>query len=214
MPDLYILGGANGVGKTTWYYSAVEQGVIDKELPFINVDILTLQHFGAYSVENIANAEQLARVKMTELISEGKSFLIESNLAKMSDYDWISAMRNKGYDTHLFFLGTNDVETNIKRVAQRVKEGGHNVAEAIIVHRYNIALTYLKSKLLDFTEAKLIDVSSEISKEMVSLEKQKILYKHPEIESWAKDSISIIERLQSRLVEKKELKDRNKGLGR
>ena len=38
MPKLYILGGANGVGKTTWYQTGIEQKYITAELPFINVD--------------------------------------------------------------------------------------------------------------------------------------------------------------------------------
>ena len=37
MPILYILAGPNGTGKTTFYSIAVQTGLIDENLPFINV---------------------------------------------------------------------------------------------------------------------------------------------------------------------------------
>jgi predicted ABC-type ATPase len=218
MPSLYVLGGANGVGKTTWYHTGIEQGYISKELPFINIDNIALKELGGYTAENIARAEELGRQQMTTLIREGKDFMIESNLSKTADYDWIAAMRKQGYDTVLFFLSTNNVEINKERVQQRVIEGGHDIAAPIIEHRHSMSLTYIKSKLLDFTEARLIDVSTDRPREMAHLRQRQILYQHPEIENWAKESLHIAERLQQRQQLKEEqeelqLRQRNKGLG-
>jgi len=42
MPVLYILGGANGSGKTTWYNSQVAIGDIDPSIPFVNIDNIVL----------------------------------------------------------------------------------------------------------------------------------------------------------------------------
>jgi predicted ABC-type ATPase len=115
MPTLYVLGGANGVGKTTWYQTGVQNSSITPELPFVNVDLIVTQEFGGYTPENIALAEQKARDKMKELIGGGIDFMIESNLAKTSDYEWIELMRKNGYETNLYFLGTGDVEINKAR---------------------------------------------------------------------------------------------------
>ena len=46
MPTLYILAGPNGAGKTTFYQTAIEEGFISKELPFINVDLITKDELG------------------------------------------------------------------------------------------------------------------------------------------------------------------------
>lgn len=217
MPGLYVLGGANGVGKTTWYHTGIEQGYISKELPFINVDNIAFKELGGISPDNMVKAEQMARERMTNLIGEHKDFMIESNLSKTSDYDWIASMRKQGYDTTLFFLGTNNVEINKMRVQQRVLEGGHDIAPSIIEHRYSMGLSYLKSKLLDFKEARLIDVSTERPREMATLKQGQILLQHPEIEKWAQESLHLTQRLQEKLTiakeQKQELKPRDKGLG-
>jgi predicted ABC-type ATPase len=93
MPKLYILGGVNGAGKTTWYQTGIEQKYITSELPFINVDSIVLKELRGYTPENIVRGEQLARERMSILVKGNKDFMIESNLSKTSDYDWISAMR-------------------------------------------------------------------------------------------------------------------------
>ncbi len=74
MPALYVLGGANGVGKTTWYQLGVENKSINPELPFINIDLIVLRELGGYTAENLAKAEQIAREKMKALIQEKKGF--------------------------------------------------------------------------------------------------------------------------------------------
>jgi predicted ABC-type ATPase len=113
MSTLYVLGGANGVGKTTWYQFGLESSAISPELPFINIDMIVLREFGTYTTENIVKAEQIAREKMRQLLLERKDFMIESNLSKAADYDWIERMRKNGYETVLYFLGTGNIEINI-----------------------------------------------------------------------------------------------------
>lgn len=58
MPTVYILAGPNGTGKTTFYSIAVETGFIGKDLPFINVDLIT-QSLGAYTEENFEGRRNL-----------------------------------------------------------------------------------------------------------------------------------------------------------
>ena len=234
MPTLYVLGGANGVGKTTWYQTGIENNAINLELPFINLDTIIHHELGGYTSENIAKGEQLAKERIATFIKERKDFIIESNLSKSSDYDWLELMRKNGYETVLFFLGTIDVEINKKRVNARVNEGGHNVAEPIIEHRYRMGLSYLKSKVLNFSEATLIDVSTHEARMVAHLQKGQILYKEVECPKWVQESLHIAERLEQKLrltnnqtlkhhlnPQKKDLSEkqknqirlRNKGLG-
>jgi predicted ABC-type ATPase len=197
MPILHILGGANGVGKSTWYSIGIDSGYISPSLPFINVDVIQ-KELGDCTPENVIRAEEIARARMQELISENKDFLIESNLAKSSDYDWINLMRAKGYKTSLFFLGTVDVDINKKRVLQRVKEGGHSVAEPIIEQRYQMGLSYLKREILSFDDAKLIDMSDFFPKELAVLQQGKIIFRDPDVPSWVSDVLFLTDRLQQR----------------
>jgi hypothetical protein len=48
MPTLYVLGDANGVGKTTWYQTGIENIEVDPETPFINIGTIVLRELGGY----------------------------------------------------------------------------------------------------------------------------------------------------------------------
>jgi len=198
MPALYILPGPNGAGKTTYYNTAVEQGFIDPSLPFINVDNIAKIELGGYTQENFAKADAIARVRIASFIQNEETFMIESNLAKASDYEWIEKMIKRGYEAILYFLGTADIDVNKNRVKKRVKEGGHDIPESIIEHRYKMGLSYLKSKLLIFKEAYLIDNSRDIAREVVSLKDCRIIEKSEDCPKWAVDVLYIIERLNER----------------
>ncbi len=110
-----------------------------------------------YTAENFVKADVIARAKNASYLSEMADFMIESNLATQKDYDWITAMTRKGYEVMLFFLCTSFLEINYNRVKKRVAEGGHDVAEPIIEHRYRMGLTYLKGNFSLFTKVYLID---------------------------------------------------------
>lgn len=198
MPTLFVLGGANGVGKTTLYQTGVGQFEVDPKTPFINVDTIALHELGDYTPANLARAEELARERMKLLIQEKKDFIIESNLSKSSDYEWIALMRKNGYDTVLFFMGTDSVKINIERVHRRVQEGGHDIPEPIIEQRYRMGLTYLKSNVLLFSKATLFDASMGRLQKLAFLQKGQIFYKTPDCPDWAKNCLQIAERLQEK----------------
>ncbi len=198
MPRLYILGGANGVGKTTWYQFGIQSNAISPDLPFINIDLIVLHELGGYTPENIAMAEQIARERMRLLLKERNDFMIESNLSKTADYDWIALLRKNGYETILFFLGTNTVEINKMRVKARVLEGGHDVADPIIEQRYQTGLSYLKTKLLDFSEATLFDVSTHEPRRMAELRSGKITFKSQDCPLWVRTSLEVAEMIELR----------------
>lgn len=199
MPILYILAGPNGAGKTTWYNTAVEQGFIDPSLSFINIDLITLTELGGYSGENFIKAELIARERISAHILSRESFMIESNLSKTSEYEWIGGLVKNGYEPVLYFLGTDDIDINKNRVKKRVREGGHDVPDVIIEHRYRMGLSYLKSKILIFKEAYIIDNSEEESKVLVILKSGKIVKKESVCPAWIEDLLWIATRIQDRI---------------
>ncbi|MBX2963044.1 MAG: hypothetical protein KF687_11070 [Cyclobacteriaceae bacterium] len=196
MPTLYILAGPNGAGKTTYYETAIEEGFIDSSLPFVNVDLITRSLPGMYTEENFTKADVIAREKISFHINQMSDFMIESNLALQKDYDWIHAMIKKGYDVVLFFLCTSFLEININRVKKRVAEGGHDVAEPIIEHRYKMGLTYLKGSLQIFSKVYLIDNSEETALVMAEINNGILTMKEPNAPGWVTNALYIIERLK------------------
>ncbi len=195
MPTLYILAGPNGAGKTTFYYKAIEEGFINPDLAFVNVDIIARNELGGYTEENFVKAAEIARQRMTIYLKKQEDFMIESNLAKDADYDWIESIRKAGYGVILYFLCTENTEVNIDRVERRVKEGGHYIPPHIITDRYKMGLIYLQSKLHLFKEAYLIDNTNETVKEMAMLTDGKIEKEIKILPEWVKKVLTLVKLL-------------------
>lgn len=201
MPVLYILAGPNGTGKTTFYSIAVESGFIAPNLPFINVDIIT-QNLGGYTEENYIKASEIYRHTIKGYMESNNDFMIESNLADSRSYEWLTLLKNKGYQIVLYYLSTDDVMINIGRVQRRVVEGGHDIAESIIRTRYSQSHSYLKTKLSEFKEVYLIDNTYDTSEVQVKLVDGVIMERASELQNWVTEVISINERLQNKRIKK------------
>lgn len=197
MPVLYVLAGPNGTGKTTFYSIAIQSGFISKDLPFINVDILT-QNLGGYTEENYIKASEIYRQSVKNHMELSNDFMIESNLADNRSYDWIALLKKRNYKVVLYYLSTDDVSINIGRVQRRVVEGGHDIPESIIRSRYIQSHSYLKSKLSEFKEVYLIDNSSDIPQFQVKMADGILVEKAIDLVNWIKEVISIYERLENR----------------
>jgi predicted ABC-type ATPase len=195
MPFLHILGGANGAGKSTYYDAAVKTGEIDPGLPFLNVDNVAKIEFGGYSPKSTLAAEEVVRQRMSELLKENQSFIIESNLAKSSEYEWLEKLAKKGYDLTLDFLSLGNTAINKYRVHNRVIQGGHDVPDHIIEQRSAMGISYLKAKIFIFKFARFIDNSQEQFKDVALTEFGKIVKMNHDCPQWAKDILYIAQRL-------------------
>lgn len=121
--------------------------------------------------------------------------MIESNLAKASDYDWLVNMQKAGYEIILYFLCTKDIHINIDRVERRVKEGGHFIPAHIITDRYKMCIIYLRSKLDLFKEVYLIDNTEQAVKEMAMLKNGLILFEDDNPPDWVTNLLFIVKKL-------------------
>ena len=198
MPTLFILAGPNGAGKTTYYTNAIEQNFIDPHLPFINVDLIALKELGGYTEENFAQANLFARERIGRHLKSGEDFMIESNLAVQSNYDWIENVIKQGYNVILYFLCTSLLTINIERIQERVLEGGHYIPDNIVEHRYKMGLTYLKSKIFIFKEVYLIDTTYDTAQLMTIIKDGKIELKNSNSPAWVNDVLFLFEKLMEK----------------
>jgi len=76
--------------------------------------------------------------------------------------------------------------------------GGHDVAEPIIEQRYQMGMSYLKAKVLDFSDATLIDVSTHEPRRMAQLLNGRIVFKDPNCPLWVHDSLELAEKIELR----------------
>jgi predicted ABC-type ATPase len=68
--------------------------------------------------------------------------------------------KQKGWQINLIYIGIDNVEVNIDRVAQRVAEGGHNVPIEDIRRRYKRSLENLPIALQLVDNASIYDNST------------------------------------------------------
>jgi len=68
--------------------------------------------------------------------AKAESFALETTLAVLSYLQHIRLWKAQGYRISLFFLAFPTAERAIPRVAERVRQGGHSIPEAVIRRRF------------------------------------------------------------------------------
>jgi len=134
MPDIFIIAGCNGAGKTTAAYNLLPE--VFKTVEFVNADEIArgLSPFNPSGVAFQAGRIMLERVE--QLVEENQSFSFETTLSGLAYLSFIKKAKEKGYGITFFFVYLNSEELAIERVAIRVSKGGHTIAEDVIRRRY------------------------------------------------------------------------------
>lgn len=134
MPNLYVIAGCNGAGKTTASYIMLPKIFDCRE--FVNADNIAAE-LSPSNVESVAfEAGRLMLSRINQLIEEKIDFAFETTLATRSYVSLIKKAQGVGYKITLFFYWLNSPELAEIRVAKRVKKGGHNIPSDIIRRRY------------------------------------------------------------------------------
>lgn len=135
---IIIIAGPNGAGKTTFARSFLPE---EAQCPrFINADLIAA---GLSPFDPDAAAIKAGRLMLEEIgycERRGESFAFETTLSGLSYLRHIRRWRARGYHVALFFLSLPTVETAIARVAERVRQGGHNIPEDVIRRRFATGL--------------------------------------------------------------------------
>lgn len=132
---VYVLVGPSGSGKSTLIANMYENNVFGNSendfVPFIN------RHF---TDKSMSLAQEIAF--KNELLSKGKSFMIESAKFDENYSDFIKLMKIKyGYKICLIYLTKWHPQENISMVRKRKREGGHGseqveLSEKVISEMY------------------------------------------------------------------------------
>lgn len=133
-PRLYIIAGCNGAGKTTASFTVLPNALDCRE--FVNADEIAhgLSPFAPEEMALVAGRIMLRRI--AELIAARKTFAIETTLATRSYRNTVRRAHAAGYEVVLLFFWLPSPEMALMRVAQRVRNGGHNIPEPTVRQRY------------------------------------------------------------------------------
>ncbi|MFZ2237855.1 MAG: zeta toxin family protein [Dokdonella sp.] len=135
---IIIIAGPNGAGKTTFARSFLPE---EADLPrFINADLIAAG-LAPFAPETAAiKAGRLMLEEIAQCAARGESFAFETTLAGLSYLRHIAGWRAQGYRVGLIFLSLPDAESATARVAARVRQGGHDIPEAVIRRRFAAGL--------------------------------------------------------------------------
>jgi predicted ABC-type ATPase len=129
-----IIAGPNGAGKTTFAREFLPH---EAGCPvFLNADLIAA---GLAPFAPETAAVQAGRLMLTELsrhFSAGDSFAFEPTLSGRGYAQHIRTWQAAGYRVKLTFLQLDNADEAVARVAQRVRQGGHDIPEATIRRRF------------------------------------------------------------------------------
>jgi predicted ABC-type ATPase len=138
MPTAYLIAGPNGAGKTTFATEFLPDFVHCRE--FVNADLIAAG-LSPFAPETQAiRAGRLVLTRIKELAGARQDFGFETTLAGRGYVKLISELKRAGYRVILFFLWLPDAEMAVARVANRVRQGGHDIPEPVIRRRFEAGL--------------------------------------------------------------------------
>jgi predicted ABC-type ATPase len=150
VPNIYIIAGCNGAGKTTASFTILPEMLDCKE--FVNADEIA-KGLSPFQPENVSfQAGRIMLERIDELLNNEVDFAFETTLTTLSYINTIKLAKEKGYTISLLYFWLNDVNLAIERVKTRVNEGGHNIPEETIRRRYSRGIVNLTTKFIDICD--------------------------------------------------------------
>ncbi len=155
-PELWLLVGGNGAGKTTFY----QRFLARRKIPLVNADNIARSVWPDAPEKHSYEAALIAEKERFRLLEEHQSFCFETVFSHPSKVDFVGAAKAAGFRIRLFYFHLELASLNKARVASRVKSGGHNVPETKIEARIPRTLANLRQCVGLVDELHLVDNTS------------------------------------------------------
>ena len=124
---------------------------------------------------NSYHASFVATYLAEKLFESRQSFAFETVMSHPSKLDFLRMARKEGYKTYLYFIFTDDLNTNLARVQLRISDGGHAVSPEHTLARAPRTFKLLPQAFALADSAFVIDNSDEAR--LVLKKENSILYR-------------------------------------
>jgi predicted ABC-type ATPase len=133
-PRCILIARPNGAGKTTFArrYLPENAGVVH----FLNADLMAS---GLSPLKPEIAAIAAARMVLGEidrLVAERADFAFETTLSGLTYVQRLQSWKRAGYRIDIVYLKLSSSRLALRRVAARVRQGGHNVPRADVLRRF------------------------------------------------------------------------------
>jgi predicted ABC-type ATPase len=160
-PIVVLLAGPNGAGKSTSAAHLLKDALAVEE--FVNADVIA-QGISAHRPETVAvTAGRVMLERLRFLAATRHDFALETTLAGRGHAQWLKQLRSGGYRSQLIFLSLPSPDLAVARVADRVRQGGHDVREPIIWRRFRSGLRNLFSLYMHIVDGWQVYDNAEIT---------------------------------------------------
>jgi predicted ABC-type ATPase len=175
-PQLWIVAGPNGSGKTSIYDNADIED-FGRSVWIINPDALAKRIRDIERMDPVpANVEAVQRIErwLYSSIDAHQAVGVETVLSTPKYRALVLAAKKRRFAVRLIYVLLNSAQLNIERVRLRVAKGGHDVPTDKIVERRARSLAQLPWFLRQSDDAWLFDNSGESPQLIGSKTKGKI----------------------------------------
>jgi predicted ABC-type ATPase len=133
-PRCIVIAGPNGAGKTTFALRYLPNNA--RVIHFVNADLIAA---GLSPLKPELASIAAARTVLAEIDRLAKAradFAFESTLSGLTYVRRLESWRRAGYRVEIVYLKLKSPQLALRRVAARVRQGGHNVPRADVLRRY------------------------------------------------------------------------------
>lgn len=167
MPDLYIITGSNGAGKSSvgpdYIPAPLNESIFDgdklfmqKRNEFWQSGIKSHKECKKLAIEIVENTFDTL---VADALSQNVDFAYEGHFTNDATWEIPQKFKDAGYQIHLLFFGLTDTALSELRVVGRTKEGGHYVDPRTIEDNFYGNLEKLDKYFPIFDSITLIDTS-------------------------------------------------------
>jgi predicted ABC-type ATPase len=179
MPQLWIVAGPNGVGKTT-----VADLWLAPRIAVISPDTLSVRQ-GLNPIQ----AGKAAIQEQERLLAAGESFAVDTTLAGNRELVLMRRAAAAGYKVNLVFLCVEDLPLCQGRILERVARGGHAVPPDDVARRYERSLSHLGDAIDLANRVFVLDNSGENRRLLLSVEHGRVKHLSGRLPAWARTAI-------------------------
>lgn len=129
-----VIAGPNGAGKTTFATEYLH--LMGVEIPFVNGDLIAAELNPDAPAEAAWEAGKIALRQMASHAADDRDFAFETTLSGRAYTRRLVKWRKQGYRIGLIYLRLPSAQHVVRRVAQRVSEGGHDIPEPVARRRF------------------------------------------------------------------------------